>query len=162
MMTDLRMNEATEAPGAIHSTFRISRNYPQPPDRVFKAFENAELVRRWRVEDENVKVLEFTYDFRVGGTEVSRFVFPGGPEIRLDAQFQDIVSNERIIFTYRMVAGPMLLSVSLTTIEMNRSGRGTDLFFTEQGVYFAGADSAKNREEGTRFILEKLAKELGG
>ncbi|WP_245586668.1 SRPBCC family protein [Pleomorphomonas oryzae] len=161
-MTDAMMKPAPEAPGAIHSTFRVSRTYPQAPERVFKAFEDTDLVRRWRVEDENCKVLEFTYDFRVGGTEVSRFVFPGGPEIRLDAQFQDIVPNERIIFSYRMLAGSMLLSVSLSTIEIKRSGRGTDLIFTEQGVYFEGPDSAKNREEGTRFILEKLAKELAG
>lgn len=159
-MTDVMTELATEAPGAIHSTFRVSRTYPQAPERVFKAFEDTELVRRWRVEDDNCDVLEFAYDFRVGGTEVSRFVFPGGPEIRLDAQFQDIVANERIIFTYRMMAGPMLLSVSLSTVELKRSGRGTELTFTEQGVYFEGVDGPKNREDGTRFILEKLAKAL--
>jgi hypothetical protein len=40
---------------------------------------------------------------------------------RLDAQFQDIVPNERIIFCYRMTAGAALLSVSLSTAEFKRS-----------------------------------------
>src|ERR1700676_507888 len=89
----------------IHSTFRIERTYPQPVARVFHAFADKEMVRRWRVEDEGCKVHEFTFDFRVGGNEVSRFSFGEGPEIRLDAQFHDIVPDRRIVFAYRMAMG---------------------------------------------------------
>lgn len=150
-----------ETSRAIHSTFRITRTYPHAPERVFRAFAEKDSVRRWRVEDENCEVLEFSYDFRVGGAEVSRFIFAGGPEIRLDAQFQDIIPSDRIIFAYRMAVGPILLSVSLTTIEFDRVAEGTRLTFTEQGAYFDGPDAEVNREEGAQFILEKLAQELG-
>jgi uncharacterized protein YndB with AHSA1/START domain len=96
----------------IHNTFRIERDYPQSPARVFFAFADQAMVRRWRVEGEGCKVHEFTFDFRIGGSEVSRFSFMDGPEIRLDAQFQDIIPDRRIVFAYRMAMGPNPFSAS--------------------------------------------------
>jgi uncharacterized protein YndB with AHSA1/START domain len=145
----------------VHHTFRIERIYRQSPTRVFEAFKDKSIVRRWRVESEGCQVHEFTYDFRIGGSEVSRFSFTGGPEIRLDAQFQDIVPERRIVFSYRMAMGPNPFSVSLTTVELFPSGEGTSLIFTEQGAYFDGMD-ASGREQGCRELLGRLAHELEG
>ena len=101
------------------------------------------------------------YDFRVGGSEVSRFSHQGGPEIRLDAQFQDIIPDQRIVFVYRMAVGPNPFSASLTTVELIPSGDGTRLTSTEQGAFLDGVDSAQGREEGCRGLLEALAVEVG-
>ena len=79
---------STNQNSIVHSTFCVERNYPQTPARVFHCFADKEMVRRWRVEGEGCLVHEFTFDFRVGGSEVSRFSFMGGPEIRLDARQQ--------------------------------------------------------------------------
>ena len=145
----------------VHGTFRIERAYPQPPAVVFSAFADKAKVRRWRVEGEGFKVHEFTFDFRIGGAEVSRFSHMNSPEIRLDGQFQDIVPDQRIVFVYRMAMGPTPFSASLTTVELTPSGNGTLLIYTEQGAYFGGPDSAQGREEGCRGLLEALAIELG-
>ena len=91
---------------------------------------------------------------------MSRFSFKGSPEIRLDAQFQDIIPDQRIVFTYRMAMGPTPFSVSLTTVELAPSGSGTQLTYTEQGAFMDGVDSAKGREDGSRGLLERLAAEL--
>src|SRR4051812_38135923 len=154
------MNQIVEDHSVIHSTFTIERTYPQSAAKVFHAFADKETVRRWRVGGDGFTIAEFSFDFRVGGAEVSRFSYQGGPEIRLDAQFQDIVPDQRIVFSYRMAIGPHPMSASLTTIELAPSGDGTRLTFTEQGVFFDGADSAQGREEGTRGLLEALAAEL--
>lgn len=143
-----------------HSTFRIERSYPQVPAIVFQAFADKDMVRRWRVEDEGCQVHEFTFDFRLGGSEVSRFSFMGGPEIRLDAQFHDITPDRRIVFAYRMAMGAAPFSASLTTVELAAADQGTRLIYTEQGAFFDGVDSAKGREEGCRSLLEKLGTEL--
>lgn len=143
-----------------HTTFQIVRTYPQPPSKVFRAFADKEIVRRWRIESEGCVVHEFTFDFRIGGSEVSRFSFGGGPEIRLDAEFQDIIPDRRIAFTYRMAMGANPFSASLTTVEMVPSGSGTRLIFTEQLAIFDGSDSAQGREEGCRSLMESLAAEL--
>ncbi|HEX4235242.1 MAG TPA: SRPBCC family protein [Caldimonas sp.] len=158
------MTQVEAVPGpegsAVHSTFRIEQTYPHSAAEVFRAFAQKDLVRRWRVEDDNCVVHEFAYDFRIGGSEVSRFSFAGGPDIRLDAQFQDIVPDRRIVFVYRMAVEHTTMSVSLATVELTASSDRTLLTFTEQGVFFDGIDSAQGREEGTRALLEKLAAQL--
>jgi uncharacterized protein YndB with AHSA1/START domain len=158
-MNDIATAEAPAAT-ALHSTFHVERDYPQSPARVFRAFADKDMVRRWRVEDEGCVVHEFSFDFRIGGHEVSRFSFGGGPEIRLDAEFHDIVPDQRIVFAYRMGMGANPFSASLTTIELVPSGSGTRLTYTEQVAMLDGTDSAAGREEGCRQLMEKLAAEL--
>jgi uncharacterized protein YndB with AHSA1/START domain len=140
--------------------FNIERKYPVPPARVFFAFADQATKRRWLIEGEGWEVFDFTSDFRVGGSDMSRFSFRGGPEVRNDTQFQDIVPDRRIVFSYRMTVGAKPLSASLVTVELVPSGNGTLMRYTEQGAYFDSADSAQGREEGTRQLLEKLADEL--
>ena len=158
-MTDTLAAEP-QVQAALHSTFFVERDFAQSPERVFRAFADKDTVRRWRVEDDGCEVREFAFDFRVGGHEVSRFSFGGGPEIRLDAEFQDIVPDQRIVFTYRMGMGSTPFSASLTTIEFAPHGSGTRLTYTEQLAMLDGSDSAAGREEGCRFLMEKLAREL--
>jgi uncharacterized protein YndB with AHSA1/START domain len=134
---------------AIHTDSVLSGPIPNLPLASFLHADQA-MVRRWRVEGEGCKVHEFTFDFRIGGSEVSRFSFMDGPEIRLDAQFQDIVPDRRIVFSYRMAMGPAPFSASLTTVELVPSGDGTRLTYTEQGAFFDSVDSAQGREEGCR------------
>jgi len=153
------MTQTSDA-GVIHSSFTIERDYPQPPQRVFFGLTDKEMVRRWRVQGDGFDIAEFTYDLRVGGGEVSRFSHQGGPEVRLDAQFQDIVPGRRFVFTYRMAVGPQPLSVSLTSVELFPHGEGTRMVYTEQGAFFDSVESAHGREEGTRGLLEALAAEL--
>jgi uncharacterized protein YndB with AHSA1/START domain len=105
-------------------------------------------------------VYDFASDFRVGGSDMSRFSFRGGPEIRNDTQFQDIVPDRRIVFSYRLMVGAKPLSASLVTVELVPTEDGTLMTYTEQGAFFDGADSAQGREEGTRELMEKLAEEL--
>jgi uncharacterized protein YndB with AHSA1/START domain len=144
----------------IHSTFCIERTYSQPPARVFFAHANEAMKRRWLAEGEGWTVNKFTLDFRVGGSEISRFRYLDGPEITYDAIIQDIVPDRRIVFAYRMAVGSNPISVSLSTVELVPAGNGTRLIYTEQGAYFDDADAPKNREHGSRELLEKLAEEL--
>jgi uncharacterized protein YndB with AHSA1/START domain len=159
------VTQTIEAPvskqaSVIHSTFSIERIYPQPPARVFFAHANEAMKRRWLAEGEGWTVNKFTLDFRVGGSETSRFRYLDAPEITYDAVIQDIVADRRIVFAYRMAVGPNPISVSLSTVELVPAGSGTRLTYTEQGAYFDDADAPKSREEGSRELLEKLAAEL--
>lgn len=149
-----------------HSSFVIERHYPAPPEKVFAGFSDPAKKRRWFAEGEGFAVDEFEMDFRVGGSERSRFRFQGGgplPEgtpMGNDTSYHDIVPNRRIVLAYTMTVGGNRISTSLATFEFLPAGSGTDLIFTEQAAFFEGADGAEIREKGWRELLEQLAKAL--
>jgi uncharacterized protein YndB with AHSA1/START domain len=99
-------------------------------------------------------------DFRVGGREHLTGDPAGGPVYTFDALYQNIVPNERIIYTYDMHLDQKRISVSLATVELKVQGTGTRLIFTEQAVYLDGAGTPADREGGTRALLDNLDAEL--
>jgi uncharacterized protein YndB with AHSA1/START domain len=79
-----------------------------------------------------------------------------------ESRFYDIVPEQRIVYTYEMFADDDRLSVSMATIQFVNHDATTHLVITEQGVYLDGHDTAAQREEGTRGLLESLARCLDG
>ena len=79
-----------------------------------------------------------------------------GPKHSYDAIYQDIVPNERIIISYDMHLDGRHISVSLATVELKPSGKGTRLTFTEQGAFLDGYDDAGSREQGSKDLLDAL------
>lgn len=102
------------------------------------------------------------FDFRVGGRETNSTGPKGGPVHVFNCLYQDIVPNERIIYSYDMKLDDQRISVSLATIKFKAAGTGTRLVFTEQGVFLDGYDDAGSCEHGTRWLLDKLAAALRG
>ena len=80
-----------------------------------------------------------------------------GPSTRYESQFRDIVPEQRIVYTYEMYADEDRISVSVATVEFRGHGATTQLVLTEQGVFLDGHDTAAQREEGTRSLLDSLA-----
>jgi uncharacterized protein YndB with AHSA1/START domain len=143
-----------------HATFVIERCYDAPPSQIFRAFADPLLKPRWFAGPEGWERGKCGFDFRVGGRECSTGGPPGEPTHCFDAVYQDIVPNQRIVYSYDMHLGDKRISVSLTTIELQPAGTGTRLVFTEQGVFLDGYDDAASREQGTRCLLDKLDQAL--
>lgn len=143
-----------------HATFAIERDYDASPSRVFNAFADKAAKDRWFAGVEGWEVAEYGLDFRVGGREIWRGGPPGGPQYRNDTRYQDIVPNERIIWTYEMHVGDQRISVSVATVQLEPRGAGTRLTFTEQGAFLDGLDDPSMREHGTRELLDALGVEL--
>jgi uncharacterized protein YndB with AHSA1/START domain len=152
------------ASSVIHDTFTIERTYPAAPARVFAAFASAEAKNTWGDTGglEEVPGLESEFDFRVGGRERFGNVYQG-TTYRYDALYYDIVPDQRIIYSYEMYADDARISVSVATIEFDKSGEGTRLTLTEQGTYLDGIDGAQApslRRDGTSEMLDGLARYL--
>lgn len=137
-----------------HSTFQIERIYRATPERVFTAWSQQNAKARWFSPAE-------IFDFRVGGREFSQGGPEGGPVFTFDAYYQEIVPNERLVYSYSLDQGEIRLSVSITTIEIVPTSEGTKLVFTEQGAFFDGHDTPEQREHGTKFLLDLLGQSLG-
>ena len=145
-----------------HGKFAIERIYKAPPARVFSAWADPAVKARWFVGPEDWTLIERTLDFRVGGQELLHGRF-AARETHFRAQFHSIVVDARIVFAYDMHLSGQHHSVSLATVELAPSGRGTRLIFTEQVAFLDGTDGNEgtlSRQLGTAAHLDRLAQQL--
>jgi uncharacterized protein YndB with AHSA1/START domain len=144
---------------AVPVTFVIERPCPVPPAQVFAAFADPKTKARWQNSEETEAVDDtddyIEFDFQVGGHE--RFAFAmEGVTYSYDAEYFDIVPDQRIVYRYTMHADEQPDSISVVTIELGADGAGTALTYTEQGVFLDGIDDPAVREHGTADLLDKL------
>jgi len=145
---------------AKHATFVIARTYEATPAQVFRAFSDPKAKAQWFAGPADWELLERSFDFRVGGRESNRGGPKGGPVHSFECRSYDIAPNEPIVYAYEMHLDDKRISVPLTTIELKPAGAGTQLTFTEQGVFLDGYDDAGSREQGSGWLLGKLADAL--
>jgi uncharacterized protein YndB with AHSA1/START domain len=142
-----------------HATFVVERTYDTSPAGVFAAWSDPAAKARWFTDPED-SATEWEMDFRVGGKEISRGGPPGGPTYAFEGRYQDIVPDERIVYTYDMHLDQARISVSLATVELKPAGSGTRLVFTEQGAFLDGLDTPAQREQGMGSLLDALGAAL--
>jgi uncharacterized protein YndB with AHSA1/START domain len=142
-------------------TFVIERTYDAPVALVFGAWADPVRKARWFAGSADALGVGYELDFRVGGREWNRGGPPSGPIYTYESEFRDIVPEQRIIYTYEMYADEDRISVSVATVQFRGDAASTRLVLTEQGVFLDGLDTAAQREEGTRSLLDSLAASLG-
>jgi uncharacterized protein YndB with AHSA1/START domain len=143
------MNERT----AVHDSFSMARNYNVPPARVFAAWSNPEVKANWFPKAEK-------FDFRVGGQEILRGGPSDGPIYNSIATFQEIVPDQRIVYTLSIDRGETRISVSMMTVEFKSEGTGTRLAYTEQCVFLDGLDTLEDHKHGLKALLDNLDIEM--
>jgi uncharacterized protein YndB with AHSA1/START domain len=134
----------------------IERDYDASPARVFAAWGDVDAKGQWFGPGGDH---EHDLDFREGGREHFEVSFDGAL-YTYDALYEDIVADERIVYTYNMRRGAARMSVSVTTVELLAEGTGTHVRYTEQGVFLDGEDTPELREHGTKEFLDKLGEAL--
>lgn len=93
-----------------HGTFVVERIYAATPERVYQAWADPIAKAKWFSKPE-------IFDFQVGGREYSRGGPPEGPVFTFDASYQELVPEQRIVYTYTLDSGDVRVSVSITTVE---------------------------------------------
>lgn len=140
-----------------HGTFRIERVYPATPARVFAAWARADQKPAWFGSPDEGPDRQYELDFRVGGREFASGRTPGGgATYTYEALFQDILPDERIVYSYIMDVNDTRISVSLGSVEFRPEGTGTRLTYVEHGAYLDGHDSPASRERGTIELFDNL------
>jgi uncharacterized protein YndB with AHSA1/START domain len=138
-----------------HSTFTLERHYPASVERVFQAWANPEARRRWMAQG-----AEHSQNFVVGGLETVKGFDGQGHPLTYQAQYAEIVTNERILTTSTLHTGDQLSTVSVTSVEFRPDDAGTLLVLTEHGMYLPGQEQPAWREHGTAKQLDTLAAEF--
>jgi uncharacterized protein YndB with AHSA1/START domain len=139
-----------------HATFTLERTYPAPPSRVFEAWATPEVKRRWFAGGDP----DYELDFRPGGIERNAGVHDG-KRMTWESLYREIVPSERIVYTSVLAEDGEVMTVSLTTVELEASPEGTRLVLVEAGAYLDGREQPAWREDGTGDWLDALGRDLG-
>lgn len=109
----------------VHHTFVVERTYPNLPAQIFAAFADPSAKAKWFVGPPGTTAHDKSVDFKVGGGETLRTVFPDGKEARFASRYCEIVPDRRIVYTYEMWMNGEYLSVSIATIEIVPEARAS-------------------------------------
>jgi uncharacterized protein YndB with AHSA1/START domain len=103
-------------------TILITRDFDAPPDRVFRAWVDPELVVRWLGPNETTMRLD-TWDARTGGS-YRYSALRGGEEIaRFYGSFHEVRPGERLVQTFTWEGFPDGVSLDTMTFEDLGDGR---------------------------------------
>lgn len=132
-----------------HDTFFVEHSYNVSPARFFAAWADRAAKADWFGESEE-------FDFRAGGRETLRSHTPEGPIYTLHVVYQEIVPDNRIVYTSTIDKDDTRISAAVMTVEFHPEGGGTQLVYTEQCVFLDGLDSVEDHLEGAKDLVEKL------
>src|SRR5579863_7562212 len=85
---------------ASESAVEIRRCLNAPPEIVFAAFADADLVSRWLTPSPEIKLAVLEFDFRVGGAYRFAYHVPGGQVMTVNGIYRSIERPSRIVFSW--------------------------------------------------------------
>lgn len=141
---------------------RLHRTIPAPPERVYRAWLEPELLRRWLTP--GVEVTRVEVDERVGGHWRIWQGEPDGQAGGFECELLELVPAQRIVFRWGFVgperlAGPAFDSLLTITLREEQNG-GTALTLVHerlQDLSAAMPHVAENVGPGWDMVLGKLA-----
>ena len=134
---------------------RITREFDAPPDKVFRAFIDPDLVVQWLGPRQHQMVLDH-YECRTGGSY--RYLHTSdGNEFGFHGSFHEVRPNEVIVQTFTFEGMPDGVALEKMWFEDLGNGR-TRLVSTSLVDSFADRDAfvASGMEYGVRESYERL------
>jgi uncharacterized protein YndB with AHSA1/START domain len=150
-------------PPERRTVVRLQRVIPAPPERVYRAWLDPELLRGWLAPGDS-EVTRVEVDERVGGHYRIWQAGPGGEVGGFECELLELVPSERLVFRWGFVGpgrteGPVFDSLLTVTFAETADGQTQLTLVHERLDDLAAAmpDVAANVEPGWESVLEKLA-----
>jgi uncharacterized protein YndB with AHSA1/START domain len=141
-------SEQQQAPAQV----RIERHYPCAVDQVWGAWTDPQALSRWFGTGKPGAVTQAEIDLRVGGHYRIVTRLPDGGTNDVSGQYQEVVQNSRLVFTWAWASTPE--RVSRVSIEFVARDAGTTLCFVHDRFF---DDQARaNHERGWSSLFEQL------
>ena len=115
------------------NTIRLHRVFRAPPERVYKAFLDAEAMVKWLPPNGFTGKVHHL-DAKVGGTYKMSFTnFSTGQSHSFGGKYLELVSGERIRYTDAF-DDPNMPGEMMTTITFKQVSVGTEVHIVQEGV----------------------------
>ncbi|MGH8673041.1 MAG: SRPBCC family protein [Burkholderiales bacterium] len=109
----------------------LDRFYPVAPEKVWRAWTDAEAIKRWWGPGGHDPVSHAELDVRVGGRFRIVFGGPGGKDHEVQGIYKEVVPNRKLVFTWTW-PNSTPERVSLVTVLLNAVAGGTQLEFLHE------------------------------
>ena len=115
------------------STIRLHRVLRSKPERVYRAFTNADAMAKWLPPNGFTCHVEHM-DARVGGAFKMSFTnFTSGNSHSFGGKYLELVPGQRVRYT-DVFDDPNLPGEMRTTVELKKVSVGTEINITQEGV----------------------------
>ena len=115
------------------STIRLHRVLTAPPERVYRAFLDADAMAKW-LPPNGFTARVHHMDAKVGGTFRMSFTnFSAGGSYYFGGEFLELTPHERIRYTDKF-EDPNLPGEMRVTVTLKKVSVGTDLNVVQEGV----------------------------
>ena len=138
-----------------HHSIRITRYFPVPPQEVWHAWTDPNLVKTWFGSDPNGIVLTASIDLHIGGGFEVTFCNSDGMQYTCAGEYKEIASYQRLVFTWTWRDRPEIFE--LVTVLFQSEGNGTLMIFAHAHI---DGGTTHNYEVGWNSTFEKLARTL--
>jgi uncharacterized protein YndB with AHSA1/START domain len=109
---------------AADQTLRLERRFKAPPERVFRAFTDAETLKKWW-GPEGFTTPRADLDVRPGGAYAIDMRSPDGGVYRIRGEFREVVPPSRLVYTWSWQDGGYGGVATLVTIDFIADGKAT-------------------------------------
>jgi uncharacterized protein YndB with AHSA1/START domain len=133
----------------------VSHRLTAAPSKVFAAFGDASLVRRWLRPSPDVGLTVLDFDFSVGGRYRFAYHVPGGATMFVNGMFRVIEPPSMLVFSWNIEPPDEHAGIrSEVTVTLTPDGSGTHLRIRHAELTRPGA--AERHEAGWRGALDHL------
>ena len=134
-------------------TLKITRTYAAPREKVFRAWTDSEVMKKWFAPSDDFAVPEVQVDAKVGGRYRIVMRSPDGEYHRVSGVYREYAPPARLVFTWAWESTPE--RESLVTVEFKDLGTSTELILTHER--FADAEARDKHQQGWNGCLGRLA-----